>query len=162
MSQNPIYIASGGKRNNRTLEEARSAEKKLALVGTKSLGIVAEGNGGQRVNEEDFEANDIDPALPANYLIRTSFGDGPDKDAEGNEIENSVSDQGEFQSVDKVLDAMESASDPIAGLKRLYGMTHVGVKDDELSVRIDNLPGVREAVNEARNKAITKLWNDAK
>lgn len=158
MNQNPLYVATG-KKNNRTVEEAHKAERILSATGTPALGIVAFGNGGQRVELADFEANDINPDLPLNLEIRTSWGNGPDKDANGEPIENSVADAGEFQNVDKILDTLETAPDAVSGLSRVINMTSVGLTGAALTARIDSLPGVSQAVEAARKAAVERILN---
>jgi len=155
--QNPTYVATGGKKNNRTVAEAVGAVRKMALVGIPSLGIVAIGSGGQIVEEMDFELNGIDPKLPANLEIRTSTGNGPDKDADGNEIENSVPDFGGYMNVDAVLDSVEKAANPIEAVKQLMAMAKPGVTDMEVSVAIDSLPGVAAA----KQAAVLAAWKAA-
>jgi hypothetical protein len=155
--QNPIYVAIGGAKNNRTVEEARAAERKLALIGMPSLGIVAEGNGGQRVELQDFEANSINPLEPANLNIRTSFGNGPDKDSEGNEIENSIADNGSFVSVDAVLDLMKASPDVVTAISRLLSQMQPGISYPQVNARLESLPGVADA----KRKAILKAWDAA-
>jgi hypothetical protein len=157
MQQNPIYVAPGGKPNNRTVEEAEIAVRKLRLVGIPSLGIIAEGTGGQRVEYFDFEANGINPKLPANLLIRTSAGNGPDKNEAGEEIENSVADHGSYMNVDRVLDAIKSAANAAEALAQLISEARPGIKPDQINAAIDSLPGVRLA----KNEAVLAAWKAA-
>jgi hypothetical protein len=157
MSQNPLYLALGGKRNNRLFSEAKALEKTLTALNLPNFGITASGQGGQRVNPEDFEANDIDTAFPANFEIRTSMGNGPDKNDAGEEIENSIADYGEYQSVDKLLDTLEMAPNLLVGAERIICMFHPSLKGQELNTYIDNLPTVRTAVESARTQAIHNL-----
>lgn len=152
--QNPIYVATGGGKNNRTVAEAKNLERKLAVIGIPSLGIVADGSGGQRVELADFEANDINPAEPANLQIRTSFGNGPDKDADGNEIENSIADSGSFVNVDRVLDLLKVASDPVQAISQLLAQMQPGITDAQVNARLESIPGVAEA----KRGAILKAW----
>jgi hypothetical protein len=155
--QNPTYFAVGGKKNNRTVAEAVSAVRKLAIVGIPSLGIVAIGSAGQIVEELDFEANEINPKLPANLEIRVSAGNGPDKDAEGNEITNSVQDFGGFVNVDRVLDLIDKAPNAVEAIKQLISEAKPGITPDQLNSAIDNLPGVAAA----KNAAVLAAWKSA-
>ncbi len=156
--QNQKYVVTGGDKNNRTVVEAQLAGRLLAALGIPMLGIVAIAPGGQEIVElADFEAVGIDPLLPANLEIRTSFGNGPDLNEKGEEIENSIRDAGEFMSVDKVLDWRASAQYPDLAAARLLASWKPGITAAEIQNHLMNLPGVAKAFGTAVGAALAAV-----
>lgn len=153
--QNQKYVAPGGGTNNRTVAEALAAVRLLNILGIPTLGIVAMAAAGQeRVELADFEANGINPDLPANLQIRTSFGNGPDGDGQE---ENSIADFGEYQNVDKVLDWRAAAQYPDQAAARLLATLKPGMTDSELQQALMRLPGVAKAFSAAVGAALAKV-----
>lgn len=153
-TQNQKYVAPGGGTNNRTVLEGQAAAKLLVALGVQTFGIVAIAPGGQeRVELADFEANGINPALPANLEIRTSWGNGPDATGE----ENSIADWGEFHSVDKVLDWRAAAQYPDQAAARLIQSVKPGLTELQQHQALMNLQGVAKAYGAAVSAALAKL-----
>lgn len=156
--QNQKYVVTGGDKNNRTVAEAKIAVRLLAALGIPTLGIVAIAPGGQEIVElADFEAVGINPDLPANLEIRTSFGDGPDKNDAGEEIENSIADFGSFMSVDKTLDWRAAAQYPDLAAARLLASWKPGITAAEVQNHLMNLPGVAKAYGTAVGAALAAV-----
>lgn len=155
MSQNEKYVAPGGGKNNRTLAEGQKAAALLNALGIQTFGIVAlAAGGGERVEAFDFEPNGIDPTLPANLAIRTSFGNGPDGDGQE---ENSIADSGDFRSVDAVLDWRAAAQYPDEAARRLLSEVKPGLTYQEQTNALMNLPGVAKAFGSAVAAALSKV-----
>ncbi len=148
--QNQKYVAAGGKKNNRTVAEARTIERKLAIIGMPSLGIVAEGSDGSRVELEDFDTNEINPMEPANLLIRQSVGDGSKE-------ENSVPDHGEYVNVAKMSELIAKAANALVAIANILGQFRPGITNDEVNNVIESMPGVAEA----KKTAVLKAWESA-
>lgn len=156
--QNQKYVVTGGDRNNRTVAEAKLAGRLLAALGIPSLGIVAIAPGNQEIVElADFDTVGIKPELPANLEIRTSFGNGPDRNAAGEETENSIADHGSFMSVDKILDWRSAARHPDLAAAELLASWKAGINPVEIHARLMNLPGVAKAYGDAVAAALAKV-----
>ena len=156
--QNQKYVVTGGDKNNRTVAEARVAMRLLAALGIPALGIVAIAPGSQEVVElADFENVGINPDLPANLEIRTSLGNGPDKNEKGEEIENSIADHGEYMSVDKILDWRAADKYPDLAAAKLLATWKPGITPAETQTHLMNLPGVAKAYGTAVGAALAAV-----
>ena len=141
--------------NNSTLAQARLKVKQRLLLEVPAFAIVAMGNDGNMVEEQDFEnVPEISEAIKTGtkicFEIRKRVGIPRDDN-------NSVAGFGDYVNVGSECDSEKRAGSVINYARQVISAQFVGLSSDEITSRLNRIPGVQDAQEDAVIAAWTAL-----
>ena len=148
-----LYVSSEAVYNSK-YEEAQRLTRQRALVQLNSFSIVLQANNGRGLPESEFQYNQevmdsIANGVKMNFYIQ--YVDAPE-----NPTSEAVPNFEGFINVGQHLKWVKDMQPNTAGaIERMIANDNPGISPHDINARIDNMPGV----GVARNDAVTDAWN---